>query len=130
MSVKPALYSMITGDAGIAALIGDRFYPDVIPQDAPLPACAYQTITTARDYSHDGQTSLAEPRIQITISALSRASAEAVAEALRTLLSGYRGEIDGTTIGSIFLENEYDGYNLDSGIITVRQDYRITWKEL
>lgn len=129
MSIKPALWSMITTNPAVSALIGTRLYPDSIPQDAPLPAVAYQTVSTSRGYTQDGPDGIAEPRIQFTVDAPTRAQAEDVAAALKNLLSGYRGKISGKTIGAIFLENEYDGYNLSSETVVVRQDYRISYTE-
>ena len=129
MSIKPALWTLITTNPGVSALIGTRLYPDSIPQDAPLPAVAYQTVSTNQGYTQDGPDDIAEPRIQFTIDAPSRAQAEDVAAAFRAVLSGYRGTIGGKTIGAIFLENEYDGYNLSSETVVVRQDYRISYRE-
>ncbi|MBI9042924.1 MAG: DUF3168 domain-containing protein [Anaerolineaceae bacterium] len=130
MPYEKALKALVLADAGVAALIGTRFYPLVIPQDTVLPACAYQLLTTGRDYTHEGQCEFTEPRIQVTISANSYVEAKAVAAALRPVLSSFSGVISGETVQGIFLENEYDGYAFGSEIKTVRQDYCLQYKEL
>lgn len=130
MGVKAALYSLLAADAGVKALVDDRIYPLTIPQDKALPAIAYQVITTTRGYNHAGQSSLAGPYFQITIAAASAAAAEGLAAAVRLALSGYAGTVGTVVIASIFLENEFDGYSLETAIATVRQDYRITYKEV
>lgn len=133
MAIKDALYKFLSTNSGVAALVSTRIYPNAIPQDAALPAIAYQEITAVRDYSHQGQNNTAEPLFQITIEAATYSTAIAVAAAVRAALSGYRGSVatsPATVIQGVFLENEYDGYNLDTDISTVRQDYRIFWKEV
>lgn len=124
-----ALVSLVKADTTIKALIGLRFYPLVVPVNMALPAAAYQVITTPRDYLQDGQSTFTGPRVQITVSADSYDEARTVAEAFRSLLSGYRGTSGGVVFHGIFLENEYDGYSFETEIKTVRQDYRINFRE-
>jgi hypothetical protein len=133
MAVENALYTILTGNVALAALVSARVYPGVIPQNIALPALAYQVIATERDYHHGGQQNTAGPLVQITVEAASYSSAKSVAAAVRVALSGYRGTVgttNSTEIRGVFLENEYDGYNLETDISTVRQDYRILWKEV
>jgi hypothetical protein len=136
MAVEEALYTLLTGNAGVSALVSTRIYPLTIPQNVHLPAIACQVITTEREYSHDGQSPTAGPYIQLTIQAKGTGTtsaydqAKAIAAAVRAALSGFRGTVGSDEIGGIFLENEYDGYNLDSDSAVVRQDYRIKWSEV
>lgn len=133
MAAEDALNTILSGNNGVKALVVARIYPNAIPQDAALPAIAYQVISTERDYNQEGQSSIAGPYVQITIEAATYSSAKAVAAAVRAALSGYSGSVGSptaTVIGGIFLENEFDGYNLDTDSTVVRQDYRINWKEV
>jgi hypothetical protein len=129
MAIEAALYSYLTNHAAVKALIGSRLYPNVVPQDTTLPAVAYQVITATRSYHHQGQSAIATPRIQFTVEAASYSSANAVAAALRQALSGYRGYVGSVEICGAYLENEFDGYNLSTDLTTVRQDYRVDWRE-
>jgi len=45
MSLESSVYSAVTGDGTIGALIGTRLYPDVAPDDATFPAMVYQVLT-------------------------------------------------------------------------------------
>jgi hypothetical protein len=127
--IDEALYALITGDAGCREQLGTRVYPLMIPQNAALPAVCYQTITTQRKYSHQGPTLTPAARIQITIKAASYDNAVVVGNLIRTLLEGYKGISGGVRLAGVFLENEYDGFNLDTRSFTVRQDYRIQYYE-
>lgn len=127
--IDNALYALITDDESCAAQIGTRVYPLVIPQNAELPAVCYQTITTQRQYTHDGPSLTPSARMQITIKAASYGDAVVVANLIRNLLEGYKGTVSEVQIAGVFLDNEYDGFNLDTRSYTVRQDYRIQYYE-
>lgn len=126
---QTALVSLLKNNAGVAALVGTRIYPNVIPQTAALPAIAYQTISSMKGYTHGGPEAGKEPYVQLTIEASSYSSVQAVSAACENCLSGYWGPAGGGRFESIFLENEFDGYNLDTANHTRRQDYRLTFKE-
>ncbi len=128
--IEEAFYSLVTGNSGVAALISTRFFPLEIAQRSALPAACYQVITTSREYDQNGADGFASPRIQITITGRTYAEAKGVANAIRTGINGYRGMVGLVKIFGVFLENEYDGSsNLETGFSTVRQDYRINWRE-
>jgi len=64
MSLETTLVTLLTGHAGLGALIAQRLYPVTPPQGATLPAVAYLGASTKRTYSHDGDSNLNRPRIQ------------------------------------------------------------------
>lgn len=128
--IEEAITSLLTGNAAVNILIGMRLYPVKIPQDAALPAVAYQLISAGREYTQDGPSSLARPVIGFTIDSRSIDEARTVGAAIRTALNGYHGTIGTVKIGFISLQNEFEGYNLGSDINIVRQDYQIIWKEV
>lgn len=45
MSVETDFYSAVTGDATLAALVGTRVYPAILPDNATLPALVYSVIS-------------------------------------------------------------------------------------
>ena len=121
--VETALYTILSGDAGVTALISTRMYPVVIPQDVSLPAVAYQRISTARVYSHDGPSCLARPRFQFSCTATTYSAARAVANAIRAALDGYNDTANGVRIMAAFTQNEFDGFTDTDDLWTVYQDY-------
>ncbi len=42
--IEEAIVSKLMSESAITALIGQRLYPQVVPQDVTLPAIAYQRI--------------------------------------------------------------------------------------
>lgn len=110
MSIETALYSYLTSYAGLTALVSDRIYPLVIPEQASLPAIAYQRISTRITYSHDGDSELDRPRFQFACVASTAKAAREVAEQVVAALSGYSGTMSGLNVGASFIENQLDGY--------------------
>lgn len=110
MSIETALYSYLTSYAGLTALVGDRIYPLVIPEQAGLPAIAYQRISTRITYSHDGDSELDRTRFQFACVAKTAKEAREVAEQVVAALSAYSGPMDGLNVGASFIENRLDGY--------------------
>lgn len=126
---KSVWYSKLSGEATITALVGLRIYPNVIPQDATLPAIAYQTISRAGVMAHDGATGLAWQRIQTTIVADSSTGAEAVAEACRKVLDGFRGTVGSVPVHAVFLDSAADNFGEITDTYVKRQDYRMMLTE-
>ena len=47
--IEEAIYGALTAHAGLSALVDDRVYPMVLPQDATRPAVTYMRVSGARD---------------------------------------------------------------------------------
>lgn len=121
MQCEIALVNVLKNDAGVAAIVGTRIYPDPAPQDAPRPLISYWRVSTQRIQSHDGAISIARPRIQVNSVGDTYLSAKTLANAVRTALDGYRG--DGVHIS--FLDNDADERQLETSRHLVRQDYLV-----
>lgn len=75
----------LRNDAAVDALIDERVYPLVIPQDATRPAIAYQQISGPVTYSHSGPT-LESVRFQLTLEGRTYGEAVQLATAVRSAL--------------------------------------------
>ena len=128
--LEAGLYSLLSNDAGVSALVSARIYPAVVPQDIDLPAIAYQLIGAPdRYYAHSGPVGLARKRIQITSVAETYAAAKGLAVAIRDALSGYQGTTATVKIHSSFLLNEFDSFGDQNDLQINRQDFMIMYTE-
>ena len=127
--IESALHSHLTSDAAVSTIVGTRVYPLLIPQDASLPAIAYQRISALRVTAQDGPSNLARSRLQVTCVAESYSGVKALATAVRQALHGYKGTVDGVTVGASFLETDVDQYADESGLYSVQMDFRIWYGE-
>jgi hypothetical protein len=108
---EAALVSLLVTGAGnpVAALIGTRAYPLVLPQNPAVPAIRYQRISTTRGPYRalgTGRAEYAKPRFQLDCYATTAAGAKALADAVRIALDGFAGTVAGISIGSMALEDE------------------------
>jgi hypothetical protein len=121
-TIEEGLYAALTGNARVAGLVGERVYPEVIPQEAALPAMAYQRVSGPRPVGHGGGLGMGEARIQLTITAETYREAKAAAAAVRDLFP-FVGELGGLVeVFAGLLENEIDGYGALIEAPTVRLD--------
>ena len=129
MTLEEGLYAHLVADSGVAALVSTRVYPLLVPQDATLPAIAYQRISGPRDHSHTGTTGLALARIQLTLIASSYANAKALGTAVRTAMAGLRGSMGAVVVNACLFDNERDDWATVFEKPVVRHDYLIWYQE-
>lgn len=131
--LEQALYTRLSGFAGLTALVSTRIYPLVLPQNPTLPAVTYQRIDGLREEGIAGSHGLAHPRIQIDAWASSYTSAKAVAVQVRSALYRLGWTEDSVTVLDAFIEDDRDFYEpsvRDGGsIFRTSQDYIIWHRE-
>lgn len=107
MAIESDLVAVLTGDAGIAALVGQRVYPLVLPQNPTLPAIVYQEVQGTARAGADGDMGQRESRFLVSWWASSFSAVKVGKGLMLGLLSGYSGgdieriEVDG-------LRDDYD----------------------
>jgi hypothetical protein len=120
VSVEQVLRDALINDANVNALLAGRIYPLVVPQDAQLPAVAYQKISGIRQYVQDGVRKPEVSLIQLTCLSKTYNEAKQVEEVIRNAL-------DGKKINDliVFVQNRRDDYTRDGEINVVRIDLRV-----
>jgi|SRR5688572_2577699 len=117
-SAEAALYSLLTTGSPnpVAALVGTRVYPLVLPQGVSYPAIRVQRISTPRSQyrTMDGRAGYASPRMQVDAYALTHAGAIAVAQAIYAMLEGYHATVGGLRIDAISTDDE--GADIEEGV--------------
>ena len=132
MVIEEALQYHLVNDTDIKALISSRAYPNVIPQDAALPALAYLVISRPGGMAHDGPTGIAWPRFQITAQADTFSEIVDLTNKVRIALDGFTGTMGGAggvTIEGSFVKDVRDGYEFATERETRRLDVIIWYQE-
>ena len=84
--LEPRIVSALTGYTAVAALVGTRVYPLVLPQKAALPAVSYLRVDGVQDSNLSGNSGLEAVRVQVDCWAQTYAQAKtldgAVADAM------------------------------------------------
>lgn len=119
MSIEAGIYSLLTADATLSALVGTRIYPVFIPESAETPCLSYQLVSSSVDLNLD-RTVVREKRIQFDAFAPTYAVVKQIQTALADILEGYSGTLsDGSTVIDCS-----PGVSLDDW--EVSRDYRVT----
>jgi len=87
MSAETQLYAVLSGRAGLVALVGDRIYPDAIPEEKALPAVVFLRASTAPVHTIAGALVCEDVHFAITAWATGRNAAEAVADEIAAALA-------------------------------------------
>lgn len=130
MSLESALASEIKAVAAVAALIGDRVYPVAAPQTSANPFVTYRRTRGEVLYTQQGETNIQKAFFQISAVAQDYETAIALADAIRSGLSGKRALGDGTiTINGIFFNDPDDAWNQETGLFVRMQDCTIVYRK-
>ena len=106
MELEAALTSYLLDFLGLATLIGDKLYPDELPQGIKLPAVIYSKISDVKEHTLIGQNHLERPMLQFSAFAGSKTAVRAIANQLKSALCDFQGDLSGIKIQYIRLENE------------------------
>lgn len=113
MSQQSDLYTMLSGDATIAALVTTRIYPQKRPQDAASPAIVYAEVATEGTYTLGGVALDEQGVTQLMLFAETHAELVQLAAAVRAL----NGQSQGS-IGKIKISDGPGGYDFDLNLFT------------
>lgn len=123
--LEEALYSRLTATGAVTALCSTRIYPAKIPQEATLPAVAYQRISARRVRAHAAPTGLARVRVQVVCVARSYSEVKGLSAAVRRALEGVIGTVGGVGVQGSWLETDADEYGDAEGLHSVRMDFML-----
>lgn len=115
MAFEEGLFTYLSTYAGLAALVGTRIYPMLLPQQPTLPAVTYQRISTPRLHEFEASF-LPHPRFQFDCWAGDFLAAKNVAEQVRLALDLYTGAMGAETVEVSIVEDERDTYEPDVDI--------------
>ena len=128
-SIDTALFTRLSGFAGLTALVGTRIYPPPVPQNATYPLVTLSQVSGLRSYVYGNQSGFVDARFQFDCWATTSIGARALAEQLRIALSFYRGTSDGVVIDLIRMDNEIKDYDDVAELHRIIQDYFVTYRE-
>ena len=116
----------ILEDEKIKGIIGNRIYPDAIPENAPFPAIAYNEITAPSHHDID----VNFPRIQFSCFSHSVTEARSIRKMLKDRLKGFKGYLGNVRTIQIVVAGEYRlDYEPDRNIYGRAIDFKIIYWE-
>ena len=127
--VEEALFTRLSGFAGLTALVAARIYPVMLPQDVVLPAVSYRRIAGSRTSAMGSDTGLAHPRFEVNAWSQDYLTAKQVKEQLRAALQRWRGTVSGVEILDTFILGERDDYEPTTLTYQIPLDVQIHHRE-
>jgi N-acyl-L-homoserine lactone synthetase len=101
--IEDGLYSYLIARPAIKAIIGNRLYPDRLPQEPTLPALVYNNVGGAPVDHHSGPAVLESTRFQIDAFAKTSRDARMLIDAVRLALESYRGSMGTHRVDTILV---------------------------
>ena len=123
--IEEGIIALLLADTDVAALVSTRVYGVKLPQDPTLPAVVMARISESPEYATGGMVGLSAGRFQIDCWAAGLAGSRNLKEAVRKLLSGYKGTIGAEAIRGSFQETSTDLYDSELDAHRVSMDFLI-----
>jgi hypothetical protein len=131
--IEVALFDFLSGNAGVAALVGTRVFPLVVPQrsaQATLrhPCLVYARLDVRRQQKFCETDGLVRSLFQLDCYAPTYAESTAVASVTRAALIDFRGMMGAVRVRAVFLDSQGDLVEPDPGLYRVVQRF-ILWHD-
>ena len=119
--IDVALVHYLESNPGLVALLGERIYPEPLPQPEGgviLPAITYARVSGIPRVAHDGDSGLFSPLFQLKVWSSTKAQSRAIIRLMRIALSGYAGLMGDLMVQASFVKADRDIWDPDTGLFT------------
>jgi len=132
--LEEGIFSLLSADSGVAALVGSRIYPTQAPQNVTYPCVVYQRVGAERAHHTTGASGVSEVRMQVASLAESYSGAKALGAAVRAAMDAQRGmwgavDVLGSTIHSEMDVLDASPKSDARRLYGIQQDYGIFHRE-
>ena len=132
-TIEQVLQAYVVTHRELSALVGNRFFPMIVPQNVEIPYGRYQRISSPRISSHSGPSCLASPRFQVdwiggafAQGLMGYGAAAELAQIFRFALQDFRGTLLTIRVDRIEFADERDFFDDDTKLVGRSQDL-IIW---
>lgn len=127
--LRTALFTKLSTDVNLSALVASRIYPVKAPPNGVVPPyITYFKVSTNRVQSMQGNSQLSAVLMQFDCWAKTHQESDDLAEKLRLCIQGFLGTVSGVVIRGILNENQLEEYDDEAELYRVITEYRI-WHE-
>jgi hypothetical protein len=105
--IGAALCNYALAQSSVAALVADRAWPDVLKQNAAMPAFTYTVVSDVPEHHLTGMSGISQARVQFDFYADTRKESNDLAEAVRIAIDADRGTLGGEQVRTCHLENTF-----------------------
>ena len=107
MRAEKVIFTLLTQDAGLTALVAGRIYPSRVPQNTVMPAIAYEVVSGIEitPISASAGYQVVNTRVQVTCMAQKYSDVKDVIEAARLACIYKSGTIGGVKVLSVLRDS-------------------------
>jgi len=129
-SVGKAVFSILTNDADVAAIVGTKVYPRTAPQGVKIPYIVYTIVSVTPTDTKDRPSPVDAIRVQIDCYDRTYLGCETLNAATRDAMDAYEigATVAGVKLDGIKYETENDTLDEDVDIFRRSTDYIIRVK--
>lgn len=133
-SPEAVLCHAIISTPAVAILIGTRAYPVLAPASASLPFITWRRAAIDREQTLGIPAGMPRVSVDFSVYSTTYESARKVADAMRSVLDGYGGNFQNTTVRQTALQDESDDFVTLAGadlppVYQITQRYDVIWSE-
>lgn len=133
-SPEAVLCHAIISAPEVAILIGTRAYPVLAPASASLPFITWRRAAIDREQTLGIPAGMPRVSVDFSVYSTTYESARKVADAMRSVLDGYGGNFQNTTVRQTALQDESDDFVTLAGadlppVYQITQRYDVIWSE-
>lgn len=129
-SIYDVFYSLLSGNANVASVVGTKIYPVQAPQKTGFPFIVVDQISNVPTNTKSGVSSMDKIRVQITMISSSKSQLATLGEYVRTALDFVNNQtIQTIRVQYITFQSDNDTFDEGSGqdgVFLKYQDYYIT----
>ena len=127
--IGKVIYGRLSTESTVVAIVGQKIYPDLTPQDVQYPFCVYTIVnSTPVDYK-DGQSNLEEVQFQIDCYTQSYDTTQELANNIRNSLDRFVGTVNGISVQTIkYMSSDSQVYNPTLNVYWMSIDFMARMK--
>ncbi|MDD2742327.1 MAG: DUF3168 domain-containing protein [Rhodocyclaceae bacterium] len=133
MSAEKAIFTLLKASTAVTAIVGTRIMAGIIPQGTPLPAVAYNHISTVErnpTLAMNEAVTVATSRIEVAAQTKDYPTQKALLAAIRAACRNKQGVFNGITVDSVLVDTiGPDLRDDEAGIYMQTIDFKVTFKQ-
>lgn len=129
MILEESLFSFLSSDTAVGAMVLDRIYGQTQPQKGKQPCIVYSRTHTLRSQTLCKTDSKVRATMLLDCYDKSYKGAKQLADVVRHTLIDFAGDMSGTRVSTVILDGEVDLDDPEPGLFSVSQTYFIWFTE-
>ena len=129
MALEPAVYSLLSENTRLNAIIAGKVFPVEVPQSTVLPAIAFNVEDTTRYSTFGADISLVSTLLRVSVYSLTVKQVNELVLLVKWVLGRYRGTANGIVVHDIIFDEEVSSYDDDYNGFLGELTYTVWYEE-